>query len=168
MSDYQTNAGESSKRKILILFCFVAFFFLYIRVQLLDSWRRVWGRSRADLGRRNAVPWGFVPAKFETPLSNFHPDGLSSGKASFTGDQGGGVGILGNRLSAGGSLRPPAGRDARGQLAGPGRAWRWARAGGGGEGWRHRPSMMSMLSVGASLRLLSSAPVPAVPAGCSS
>lgn len=37
MSDYQTNAGESSKRKILILFRFVAFFFLYIRVQLLDS-----------------------------------------------------------------------------------------------------------------------------------
>ena len=89
MSDYQTNAGESSKRKILILFCFVAFFFLYIRVQLLDSWRRVWGRSCVDLGRHNAVPWGFVPAKFETLFPILHPDGVSLGMASFMGDQGG-------------------------------------------------------------------------------
>lgn len=64
VSDYQTNAGESSKRKILILFCSVAFFFLYIGVQLLGSWCRVWGRSCADLGHHNTVPWEFVPAEF--------------------------------------------------------------------------------------------------------
>lgn len=33
------------KEKYRFLFCFVAFFFLYITVQLLDIWRRVWGWS---------------------------------------------------------------------------------------------------------------------------
>lgn len=63
VSDYQTNAGESSTRKkILILFCSVAFFFLYIWVQLLDSWRRVWGWSCVDLNHCTVVPWDlFLP-----------------------------------------------------------------------------------------------------------
>lgn len=45
VSHYQTNAGESSKRKNpdFVLFCFVAFLFLYITVQSLASWRRALG-----------------------------------------------------------------------------------------------------------------------------
>lgn len=41
-----------------------------------------------DLGRRNVVPWGFVPAKFETlfPISTL--TGVSSGKVSFRGGRG--------------------------------------------------------------------------------
>lgn len=55
VSHYQTNAGESSKRKnpdffVLFCFCFVTFLFLYITVQSLANWRRalgmeLWGRG---------------------------------------------------------------------------------------------------------------------------
>lgn len=54
---------------------------------------------------------------------------------------------------------------------GPGRSWRWAEAGEGGEGavgWGCRPSMMSTVSVGTLLWLLCSAPVAAVLMGCGS
>lgn len=56
VSHYQTNAGESSKRKktpdlfFFFLFCFVAFLSLYITVQLLASWQRVLGMELRGRG----------------------------------------------------------------------------------------------------------------------
>lgn len=67
VSDYQTNAGESSKRKILIFVLFRSFLFPVHKSAIT-------GQLAQGLGTElcwtwvviNAVPRGFSPAKFET------------------------------------------------------------------------------------------------------
>lgn len=100
---------------LFVLFCFVAFFFLYITVQLLDIWRRVWGWSctRAT-GSSQRSSLGISSCRIGDPLfSNLCPGGASLVKVSFTGGRQGAVGS-GWRDGLGGTRWWPEGsREAR-------------------------------------------------------